>query len=132
MEIIISNSGKVPIYEQIKDQIKAMIISNELKANDWLPSIRSLAHDLRCSVITTKNAYEELVKEGYVKTMPSKGFYVAEINQELAKEEQLNKIEELLDQAVQKAKNNHISKKEIHEIINILYEEDAHGEYSRN
>ena len=66
MEIIISNSSGVPIYEQIKEQIKAKIISNELKANELLPSIRSLAKDLRCSVITTKNAYEELVHEGYV------------------------------------------------------------------
>ena len=79
MEIIISNSSGVPIYEQIKEQIKAKIISNELKANELLPSIRSLAKDLRCSVITTKNAYEELVHEGYVISVPSKGFYVAEI-----------------------------------------------------
>ena len=80
MEIIISNSSGVPIYEQIKEQIKAKIISNELKANELLPSIRSLAKDLRCSVITTKNAYEELVHEGYVISVPSKGFYVAEEN----------------------------------------------------
>ena len=91
MEIIISNSSGVPIYEQIKEQIKAKIISNELKANELLPSIRSLAKDLRCSVITTKNAYEELVHEGYVISVPSKGFYVAEINNEVVREELLNK-----------------------------------------
>lgn len=124
MEIIISNSSGVPIYEQIKDQIKIKIVSNELKSGELLPSIRSLAKDLRCSVITTKNAYEELVNEGYVKTIPSKGFYVAEINHEVAREEQLNKIENLLDSAVNIAKSNNIEKKTILEILDILYEEN--------
>ena len=125
MEIIISNSSGVPIYEQIKEQIKAKIVSNELKANELLPSIRTLARDLRCSVITTKNAYEDLVKEGYVKTIPSKGFYVAEINKDIVREEQLSKIENLLDKAVSMAKTNNISKKTINEMITILYEEDS-------
>lgn len=124
MEIIISNSSGVPIYEQIKEQIKAKIISNELKANELLPSIRSLAKNLRCSVITTKNAYEELVHEGYVISVPSKGFYVAEINNEVVREELLNKIELLLDEAVNIAKLNSIDKKTILEMINILYEEE--------
>ncbi len=124
MEIIISNSINTPIYEQIKEQIKSKIISNELKPNELLPSIRNLAKDLRCSVITTKNAYEELEKEGYVKTIPSKGVYVNTINKNIAREEQLNKIEELLDKAVNLAKINNITKKEINEIINILYEEN--------
>lgn len=124
MEIIISNSSGVPIYEQIKEQIKSKIISGELKAEELLPSIRALAKDLRCSVITTKNAYEELVNEGYVKTIPSKGFYVAEINMDIAREEQLNKIENLLDTVVKIAKINNISKKTINEILDILYEEE--------
>lgn len=124
MEIIISNSSSVPIYEQIKEQIKTKIVSNELKAGELLPSIRTLAKDLRCSVITTKNAYEELVNEGYVKTIPAKGFYVAEINIEIAREEQLNKIENLLDAAVSIAKVNNISKETIGEMLDILYEED--------
>ena len=124
MEIIISNSSGIPIYEQIKEQIKNKIISNELKENELLPSIRTLARDLRCSVITTKNAYEELVKEGYVKTIPSKGFYVAKINKDLAHEEQLTKIEDLLDKVVNIAKNNNISRKIINEMLDILYEED--------
>lgn len=124
MEIIISNSSGVPIYEQIKEQIKAKIISNELKSGELLPSIRALAKDLRCSVITTKNAYEELVNEGYIKTIPSKGFYVAEINMNIAREEQLNKIENLLDSAVNIAKTNNISKKTINEILDILFEEE--------
>lgn len=124
MEIIISNSSGVPIYEQIKEQIKDKIVSNELKAGELLPSIRTLAKDLRCSVITTKNAYEELVNEGYVKTIPAKGFYVAEINMEVAREEQLNKIESLLDSAVSIAKMHNIQRKTIDEIIDILYEEE--------
>ncbi len=124
MEIIISNSSGVPIYEQIKEQIKAKIIANELKANELLPSIRTLAKDLRCSVITTKNAYEELVKEGYVKTIPSKGFYVATINKELILEEQLNQIEGFLNQAIALAKKNQIPKRTINEMVTILYEEE--------
>lgn len=124
MEIIISNSSGVPIYEQIKEQIKVKIVSNELKAGELLPSIRVLAKDLRCSVITTKNAYEELVNEGYVKTIPAKGFYVAEINMEVAREEQLSKIERLLDSAVSIAKIHDIQRKTIDEILDILYEEE--------
>ena len=95
MEIIISNTNGVPIYEQIKEQIKIKIITGELATGELLPSIRALAKDLRCSVITTKNAYEELEKEGYVKTKPGKGFYVSQINKNLALEEQLNKIQDL-------------------------------------
>lgn len=124
MEIIISNSNGIPIYEQIKEQIKIKIISNELKSGELLPSIRSLAKDLRCSVITTKNAYEELVNEGYVKNVPSKGFYVAEINMDIAREEQLNKIENLLDRVVNIAKNNNVSRETINEMLDILYEEE--------
>ena len=124
MEIIISNSNDIPIYEQIKEQIKVKIVSNELKENELLPSIRTLAKELRCSVITTKNAYEELVKEGYLKNVPSKGFYVAKINKDVALEEQLNKIEELMDKAVAIAKMNNITKKTLNEMLNILYEED--------
>ena len=124
MEIIISNSNGVPIYEQIKEQIKVKIASGELKENELLPSIRLLAKDLSCSVITTKNAYEELVKEGYIKNIPSKGFYVARINKDLALEEQLHKIEELIDKAVLIAKLNNIDLKTLKEMLNILYEED--------
>ncbi len=124
MEIIISNSNGIPIYEQIKEQIKNKIISGELKENELLPSIRALAKDLRCSVITTKNAYEELEREGYVKGIPAKGFYVAKINRDLAREEQLNKIQDLLDSAITIAKTNKITKKTIVEMLDILYLED--------
>ena len=124
MEIVISNSNGVPIYEQIKEQIKNKIISGELKEQELLPSIRALAKDLRCSVITTKNAYEELEKDGYIKSIPSKGFYVAKINKDLAREEQLNKIQDLLDSAIVIAKTNKISKSTVVEMLNILYSED--------
>lgn len=124
MNIIISNSSNIPIYEQIKEQIKNKIISNELKAGDLLPSIRSLAKDLRISVITTKNAYDELEKEGYVETIPGKGTYVANKNAEIIKEEQLQKIESLMDTAISIAKISEISKKEIQDMIDILYGEE--------
>ncbi len=123
MNIIISNSSNKPIYEQIKEQIKNKIVSNELKIGEQLPSIRILAKDLRISVITTKNAYEELEKEGYVETIPGKGVYVANKNIELIREEQLQKIEDLIDTAVSIAKISNISKKEVENILDILYEE---------
>lgn len=123
MNIIISNSSNKPIYEQIKDQIKNKIVSNELKTGEQLPSIRSLAKDLRISVITTKNAYEELEREGYVETIPGKGMYVANKNAELIREEQLQKIEDLIDTAVSIAKISNISKKEIENMLDILYED---------
>ena len=104
MNLIISNSSNTPIYEQIKEQITNKILSNELKTGELLPSIRSLAKDLRISVITTKNAYEELEREGYVETIPGKGTYVANKNKEMIREEQLQKVEGLLDTAVSIAK----------------------------
>ena len=111
MYIIISNSSNTPIYEQIKEQIKNKIVSNELKTGDLLPSIRNLAKDLRISVITTKNAYEELEREGYVETIPGKGTYIASKNIQVIKEEQMQKIENLIDTAVSIAKISKISKK---------------------
>ena len=123
MEIILSNSNGIPLYEQIKEQIKTKIITNELEEGKLLPSIRCLAKDLRCSVITTKNAYEELEKEGFIKSIPGKGFYVLKINKDLAKEEQLQKIEELLDKAINIAKMNDIDIKVIKEMLDILEED---------
>lgn len=124
MNIIISNSSNTPIYEQIKEKIKNKIVSNELKTGELLPSIRNLAKDLRVSVITTKNAYDELEREGYVETIPGKGTYVANKNIELIKEEQLQKIENLIDTVVSLARISNISKKEIQDMLDILYEED--------
>lgn len=124
MNIIISNTSNIPIYEQVKEQIKNMIITNVLKTGDQLPSIRSLAKDLSISVITTKNAYEELEREGYVETIPAKGTYVSNKNIELIKEEQLQKIENLMDTIVSIAKLSNITKDEIKSILDIFYEED--------
>ncbi len=124
MEIIISNSNGIPIYEQIKNQLKNKILNNELKEGELLPSIRSLARDLKCSVITTKNAYEELEKEGFVITVPAKGIYVATINKDLVKERQLTKIEELLKEVLILAKTCDIKQKDIIEILEILSKED--------
>ena len=123
MYIIISNSSNQPIYEQIKEQIKNKIITNELKAGELLPSIRNLAKDLRISVITTKNAYDDLEKEGYIETVPGKGCYVANKNVELIREEQMQKVESLVDTAVERAKISGISKEEMENMLNILYDE---------
>ena len=125
MQIVISNSSDIPIYEQIKNQIKNQILTGELKTGDVLPSIRSLAKDLRVSVITTKNAYEELEKEGYVDTIPGRGTYVARRNIKLIREEQLKKIEKLIEETVSIAKISNVSKQEIQKIVNILYEEES-------
>ena len=124
MEIIISNSSGEAIYEQIMEQIKNKIITNELKEGFLLPSIRSLAEDLHCSVITTKKAYEELEKDGFVEMIPGKGVYVSKINYELALEEEKRHIEELMEKIMNIAKNNNISKKELKEIWQILEEEE--------
>ena len=107
MNIIISNSSNEPIYEQIKEQIKNKIVSNELKTGDLLPSIRNLAKDLRISVI------------------PAKGTYVANKNIEIIKEEQKKKVENLIETAISIAKISKISKKEINDILDILYEEES-------
>ena len=124
MNIIISNSSNKPIYEQITEQIKNKVVSNELKTGELLPSIRTLAKDLRISVITTKNAYDELEKEGFVETVPGKGTYVANKNVELIKEEQLAKIQDLLDTAVQLAKLSKISEQEGKNMLDILFMEE--------
>ena len=124
MNIIISNSSNKPIYEQITEQIKNKIVSNELKTGELLPSIRTLAKDLCISVITTKNAYDELEKEGFVETVPGKGTYVANKNVELIKEEQLAKIQDLLDTAVQLAKLSKISEQEVKNMLDILFMEE--------
>ena len=131
MDIIISNSVDTPLYEQVKEQIKNKIVANELKAGELLPSIRSLAKDLRISVITTKNAYDELEKEGYVETIPGKGTYVANKNTELIKEEQLQKVEGLIDTAVSIAKISGITKEEIKEMLDILYGEENENKQNK-
>ena len=121
MDIVISNSGGAPIYEQISSQIKAQIISGELREGDLLPSIRALAKELRISVITTKRAYEELEREGYIETVMGKGSFVAPHNPELVREDTLRRVEEKLAEAVQLARQGGITLDELNEILSILY-----------
>lgn len=122
MNIIISNSSGEPIYEQITNQIKGLILVGELGAGDSLPSIRNLAQELRISVITTKRAYEELEKEGFIQTVPGKGSFVAGQNKELLKEKRMRIIEEKLSEAVEESKLIGLGLNQIIDIIKILYE----------
>lgn len=121
MDIIISNSSGQPIYEQIVDQIKQMIINGVLKEGEALPSMRVLAKDLRISVITTKRAYEELEREGFIVTMTGKGSFVAPKNVELLKEEQMKAIEYHLSEAVKLAQHSEISADELTQILKLYY-----------
>ena len=123
MEIIISNAAGTPIYEQIVSQIKGKIISGELAEGDALPSIRLLAKELRISVITTKRAYEELEREGFLYSVPGKGSFVAGKNTEFLKEEQLRRVEEHLQEAVKAAQLCGMEKQELVETLNVLWEE---------
>lgn len=123
MNIIISNSSGKPIYEQITSQIKNLIISGELKPGDPLPSMRLLAKELRISVITTKRAYEDLERDGFIVSIIGKGTFVASQNPELMREEYLRKVEEYLQQAVDTAKQSNITLDELVEIMTMLYEE---------
>ncbi len=121
MDIILSNSSGKPIYEQISDQIKEQIMSGALAAGDALPSMRLLAKDLRISVITTKRAYEELERAGFLDNVPGKGCFVAPQNRELLREAQLRKVEEHLSQAVEEARKGAFPLEELHELLDILY-----------
>lgn len=123
MNIIISNSSELPIYEQITEQIKSMILQGELKEGDALPSMRTLAKDLRISVITTKRAYEELEKDGFIRSFTGKGSFVCPKNVDLLREENLKKIETSLNQAIELANITGLSHSELLEIFNLLYEE---------
>ena len=123
MNLIISNSSGRPIYEQITAQIKNSIISGELQEGEALPSMRALAKDLHISVITTKRAYEDLERDGFVVTVASKGCFVAPRNLELMREEQRKKVESALQQAVDQAKRASITLSELQEMLKLLYEE---------
>ena len=117
MNIFIDNKSGTPIYDQIYRQIKDQIINGTLEEDEALPSIRSLAKDLRISVITTKRAYDELEKEGFIYTIASKGCFVAQKNVELLREENLRKIEEHMEKIVQLAVSCNLSRPGIIEIF---------------
>lgn len=123
MHIYIDNKSGEPIYNQIYSQIKSQIISGELKEDEMLPSIRGLAKDLRISFITTKRAYEELEREGFLYTLPAKGCYVAPKNVELLREENLKKMEEYIEKIIQLASSCNLQKEDIIEMLTFCMEE---------
>lgn len=124
MDIIISNASGQPIYDQIYNQVKNAILSGSISSGEALPSIRSLAKDLRISVITTKRAYEELERDGYIYTVAGKGCFVAEKNMDLIREENLRKIEEYIEKISQLAKQCHITGDELVEMLRTLNQEE--------
>ena len=129
MNIIISNSSGVPIYEQIEEQIKTQIMSGSLTAGDALPSMRVLAKELKISIITTKRAYEDLERDGYIATVQGKGCFVNSMNADLIKENMLYSVQELFEKAVDKAVIGKISQDELIETLKIIYKEKIDGYY---
>ena len=123
MQILIDNKSGAPIYDQIYSQIKAQIISGELTPHSLLPSIRGLAKDLRISFVTTKRAYDELEREGFLYTVQGKGCYVAPKNVELLREENLKKIEEHIETIVQLATTCGLTKAELLAMVSFSLEE---------
>lgn len=123
MDIIIRNTSDKPIYEQITSQIKNMVLTGGLKEGEALPSMRLLAKELRISVITTKRAYEDLERDGFIETVVGKGSFVAKKNTQFIREEILRVAQEHIRNAVDTAKSGGISAAELHELVDILFEE---------
>lgn len=124
MNIIISNSSEEPIYLQIVNQLKEIIINGKLEESKPLPSIRNLAKELKISVITTKRAYDELEREGFIVTVAGKGSYVASINKEVYRETKVKMVEERLMEAITNAKQVGLTLEELQEMLNLLYKDD--------
>ena len=124
MNIIISNNSSIPIFEQIENAIKQAIFSNELKEEDMLPSVRSLANDLKISFLTVKRAYDNLEQVGFIKTVQGKGSFVAPKNLELIKEEKLKEIQDYIEKIYNISKIANISEEEIKELFKMIFEED--------
>ena len=124
MDIILTNAGGQPIYDQIVSQVKAQILSGKLKEGDALPSLRALAKDLRISVITTKRAYEELEREGFIVSMTGKGSFVAGANTELIREEHLRRLEDHLREAVSLSHLCGLDLDGLTSILSMLYKEE--------
>lgn len=125
MKIIISNVSDPPLYQQIKDQIKDAILYGELKEGELLPSIRALANDLKVSVLTTRRVYDELESEGFIISKPGKGSFVAKENIELLRESKRHMVEVKLTEAWNAARSLGISKKELFDMMELLFEEDT-------
>ena len=124
MNIIISNSSQDPIYKQIVTQIKTAIMKEELLAGEAVPSIRLLAKELQISVITTKRAYEELERDGFIETVPGKGSYVSGQNKDLIREKRLTNIEEKLTEVVTESKLLNLSLEQLQSMLDLLYTEE--------
>lgn len=120
MNILIDNRNNKPIYEQIYTQLKLQIINGELKKDEALPSIRNLAKDLRISVITTKRAYEELERDGFIYTVAGKGCFVAQKNTELLREENLKKIENYVEEILLLARSCKLTKQDVIDMLNVM------------
>ena len=123
MDIILTNAGGQPIYDQIVSQVKAQILSGKLKEGDALPSLRALAKDLRISVITTKRAYDELEADGFLYTVAGKGCFVAEKNLQLVREGRLKELEAHLAAAAELAESCGVSSEEVLETLRTLLKE---------
>ena len=121
MDIIIQNSSDKPIYQQIVDQVKDKVLTGGLQPGEALPSMRLLARELKISVITTKRAYEELEREGFLTTQPGRGSFVAEKNLEFAREERMRALEESLAKAVELARGCGVSERELVQLVTLLY-----------
>ncbi|MFJ6207670.1 GntR family transcriptional regulator [Lysinibacillus sp. NPDC092081] len=124
MHIHLSNASDKPIYEQITVQLKEAILANKLQAGDALPSIRALAKDLKISVMTTKRAYADLERDGFIETVAGKGSFVTERNQDFLREELLRQVEEHMQKAVRTAKTAGLTKEDIQELLSLILEED--------
>lgn len=122
MKIIIQPQGTLAIYEQIVNQLKNAIVTGELSAGEALPSIRALASELDVSVITTKRAYEELEKDGLIRSVAGKGFYVCEYNTDYLKEKQLMMLEKRLGELIAEAKQAGIGCDELKEMVEVIYD----------
>ena len=125
IKLIISNMSGIPLYEQIKQQVKAAILSGELQAEETLPSLRTLAKDLKISVLTVTKAYTELEQEGFVKNVQGKGCFVLGSGSELMKEQLICKVENSLTEAIKAAKIANLSNKELHHLLDVLLEANA-------
>lgn len=126
MRIVLSYQSSIPIYEQIKEQIKASVLSGKLAENELLPSIRQLARDLKVSVITTTRAYSDLELEGFLQTVPGKGCYVKKIDDDLVRAKYLKETKDTLIKAIQSGKTAGLSITELHELLDEL--EETHNE----
>lgn len=124
MEIILSNSSDRPIYEQIVSQIKEMIMKGELKPGEPMPSMRKLAKELHVSVITTQRAYEDLQRDGFIVTVPAKGTFVSDQNQEFIREENLRRIEKFLSDTAALGRENGMSLEELKRTLELVYMEE--------